>query len=291
MASDGEYKDPLAPTRARILRHGRCANHKWSAEEDALLKEIISKQENPEWPEIGKMFRNKTVHQIIDRWARVLDPALVKGSWTFEEDAMIVKWVEEHGPKEWAVLAELLPGRISKQCRERWHNHLSPTVRKSDWTQEEDEILIQWQKQWGNKWSRIAALLPGRTDNAVKNRWNSSLKRRLEHVESGGAGAAKKVRRIGRCSRANVVTEEPKEVFMYAEIDFSPGSSRELDSSPVVSAFTTVLSPGMRWRVWDPGDIDMEADLDTYLFSGADEFCLDSEHGENLSTSVFESLN
>ena len=90
---------------------------------------------------------------------------------------MLRSLVEKHGPKKWSTIASHINGRIGKQCRERWLNHLSPDVSKDVWTEEEDEILINAQFQMGNKWSFISKLLPGRSENAVKNRYNSIASR------------------------------------------------------------------------------------------------------------------
>ena len=74
----------------------------------------------------------------------------------------------------------MLPGRIGKQCRERWHNHLDPSIDRSAFSEEEDSKIIGLVKQFGPKWAKISKALPGRTDNGIKNRWNATLKRRIE---------------------------------------------------------------------------------------------------------------
>eukprot|EP00658_Telonema_sp_P-2_P044678 TRINITY_DN3256_c0_g1_i1.p1 TRINITY_DN3256_c0_g1~~TRINITY_DN3256_c0_g1_i1.p1 ORF type:complete len:316 (-),score=59.94 TRINITY_DN3256_c0_g1_i1:353-1222(-) len=109
--------------------------------------------------------------------------------WSEETDRLIINLVEKYGAKHWSQIAAHVPGRSGKQCRERWQHHLCPDIKKEPWSQEEDMILIVAHRTYGNKWAQIAKLLPGRTDNGIKNRWNTTLRRRLTQ-----AGATKRLK-------------------------------------------------------------------------------------------------
>ena len=113
-----------------------------------------------------------------------------KRAWTEDEDKMLMETVEKFGAQRWSVIASHLVGRVGKQCRERWFNHLCPEVKKGEWTEEEDRLIAEGVSELGTKWSEIVKRLPGRTDNAIKNRYNSNQRRQLRMQRRAEAVAA-----------------------------------------------------------------------------------------------------
>ena len=95
----------------------------------------------------------------------------------------MISLVEQNGASKWNYISSFLPGRIGKQCRERWCNHLSPCINKSPWSEEEEMLLLMLHHKYGNKWSLISQVLTGRTDNTIKNHWNSAMKKKVDVIE------------------------------------------------------------------------------------------------------------
>ena len=176
---------------------------KWTKEQDSELVRLVSiykveqiekvhkelnlfiekqKETTPE-DQQSVYCQTKTEVECMDRWLMLRNNTedgtvkQIKGNWTPEEDMILKKKVAEYGLKKWKEIATFLPGRIGKQCRERWYNNVDPNLNKEKWTIAEDLQLMELHKQYGNKWVQIQKMMPGRIDNDIKNRFNASLRK------------------------------------------------------------------------------------------------------------------
>ncbi|KAH7683972.1 Transcription factor Myb domain-containing protein [Dioscorea alata] len=111
------------------------------------------------------------------------DQTVKKGPWTPEEDIILASYIQEHGPRSWrSVPANTGLLRCSKSCRLRWTNYLRPGIKRGNFTDQEEKLIIHLQALLGNRWAAIAAHLPQRTDNDIKNHWNTHLKKKLSNM-------------------------------------------------------------------------------------------------------------
>ncbi|OQS00914.1 myb-like DNA-binding protein [Achlya hypogyna] len=144
---------------------------RWTREQDEQLKSGIEKYGTKNWKAIASMVPGRNHAQCLQRWNKVLKPGLVKGHWSFDEDDALIKLVRNATTINWADISKQVPGRTAKQCRERWKNHLDPTINKGPYKSDEDLVLMNAYQELGNRWTQIAELLPGRTEDSVKMRW------------------------------------------------------------------------------------------------------------------------
>jgi hypothetical protein len=174
--------EPIAPPR------------RWTTDEDELLRSAVLAYKGRNWKLIAEKVPGRSHVQCLQRWRKALDPVVVKGPWTEEEDVRLMLAVAEN-PRNWGIVSRHIQGRTAKQCRERYHNHLDPTISKHPWSKSEDDVLISNQRTIGNRWAEISKLLPGRTENSVKLRWKS-LRRLAKRLNNGNdiAEAAQRAR-------------------------------------------------------------------------------------------------
>ncbi|EAX96844.1 Myb-like DNA-binding domain containing protein [Trichomonas vaginalis G3] len=227
----------LAPTRTRQKTSFPSRATKWSQAEDDALIAIVQDHQKVNWIEVAKRFPGKTPQQVSERWNKVVNPDLVKGSWTRQEDELIIDFVTRYGTKNWTKLAALLPGRIGKQCRERWRNHLDPSNNHGAWTEEEDAKLLELHAQFGNQWVKIASMMPGRSDNSIKNRWNSTLKKISPDQVS-----------IVKCQHSTPVTDiqnviAPPQTPSSVNYDFPKPNIDEQIPEPSLDQMSTGMTP------------------------------------------------
>jgi len=168
---------------------------KWTPPEDDCLREAVKRYGARNWRAIAAMVPGRTHTQCLQHWSKVLKPGLVKGNWSKDEDAQLSHLVKSFAPEfmqpdfdqynrerefavtanaaqtaDWTYISNHIPGRTTKQCRERWFHHLDPSLKHGPFDEKEDEILMAEWEIIGSKWSLIASKLRGRTADAVKIR-------------------------------------------------------------------------------------------------------------------------
>ncbi|ETW09791.1 hypothetical protein H310_00271 [Aphanomyces invadans] len=145
---------------------------KWTLAEDTALRAAVEQNGNENWKAIAELVPGRNHSQCLQRWNKVLKPGLIKGTWSPDEDALLRHQIQIHGDQDaWVRVAEGVPGRTTKQCRERWRNHLAPSINRTQFTLAELALLEFVYNKIGNRWTLVAKLLPGRAEDDIKKKW------------------------------------------------------------------------------------------------------------------------
>jgi len=172
---------------------------KWTKEEDEELLNAVNIYGTKNWKLVAKAVFGRNQVQCLHRWTKILQPGLTKGPWSIEEDRKLMQWVKKEGPNKWTSCAEYIKGRSGKQCRERWLNTLNPEVKKGNWEPEEDYMIFKLFQQFGSQWSKINLYFQNRTENSIKNRFYSTLRRiaaqnRKENTNTNETSTSSKIK-------------------------------------------------------------------------------------------------
>lgn len=149
--------------------------NKWSEQEYTTLISLV-RQNGEDWNKISTKLDNKTAKQCMQKFKNSQRSAK-KGNWTSQEDDLLFLWVDQHGPTKWTECSKEIKGRCGKQCRERWVNILNPNVKKGNWSDHEQDVIFNNLSTYNTSWSAMSHILPGRTENSIKNYFYSSVRR------------------------------------------------------------------------------------------------------------------
>ena len=163
-------------TNKKKLKIRKKQSKKWTPEEDKLLTNLISFQNITNFAEISKRIPRHPANQCRLRWFKI-KKGLKRGQWSIYEDKLLKEWVQKIGPKKWELCGKFICGRSGKQCREHWSNCLNPELIKGEWTTEEDFLIMYFYEKCKGSWTKIIHLFKGRTENSIKNRFFSQLRK------------------------------------------------------------------------------------------------------------------
>ncbi|GKV09855.1 hypothetical protein SLEP1_g21294 [Rubroshorea leprosula] len=148
---------------------------------------------------------------------------LNRGAWTSMEDKILTEYIRAHGDGQWRDLPTRAGlKRCGKSCRLRWLNYLRPDIKRGNITHDEEELIIRLHRLLGNRWSLIAGRLPGRTDNEIKNYWNTKISRKMQLAAINIRGQN---HRSTTCKSLNQSQKQPNPTVKPSSLDFSKNST------------------------------------------------------------------
>ena len=183
----------------------------WTKEEDEVLLSQAEKHGYRHWKKIAAALQNRSSIQCSARYKRIR-PGLVKGNWAKEEDDMVLELVGKFG-KNWSLISKYLPSRTGKQIRDRFLNTLDSNINRDKFSSEEDQKIIELYLQHGTKWSNIAKFFEKRTGDMIKNRFYSTLRKKVHGYVRFKKSANRKIRRLRRIRSRNSSRNSTKNLF------------------------------------------------------------------------------
>ncbi|XP_077234821.1 transcription factor MYB3-like [Tasmannia lanceolata] len=210
-----------------------------------------------------------------------------KGAWTAEEDQKLSDYVKKNGDKKWRSLPiKAGLNRCGKSCRLRWLNYLRPGIKRGNISEEEEDLIIRLHNLLGNRWSIIAGRLPGRTDNEIKNHWNSHLSKKQLTIDQLN-------HKLNHNFESNCVREEPKANWIerfQPNDEYRGSENTQLGCGPSSELLEESQSIDKDFDIAKFFDFSLMSDLPESDPNGSNEFTIQENifHGQDVSHSVLK---
>ncbi|KAB5593425.1 Myb-like DNA-binding domain containing protein [Ceratobasidium theobromae] len=248
----GQREDAAGSSKSRA--RDKATGHSWTEEEDKYLLEGIQRHGMGNWPEVALHLNSamggkpnyvpRTPNQCSFRYTKSLCPTIKKGKWTKEEDEALRRGVTAFG-RTWTKVQEYVQGRTDAQCRERWSNMLDPSLKTGPWDEEEDKILLDAASR-KLPWSKIAALLPGRTDSRMLIKREQEQRRESTPPSTKDDVQTRGKKRKATQKPQSIVDESGLESTLVASID--EGTTPNTDTLPAADNIAHDSSPKAKSR-------------------------------------------
>ncbi|KAG0746597.1 hypothetical protein G6F57_008400 [Rhizopus arrhizus] len=209
---------------------------KWTQQEDVRLTRAVKLLGDCNWQQIAAAIGGRTGQQCLQRWSKSIDPSIRRQRWQADEDEALKRAARLYGVGNWRLIQRLVPGRTDMQCRERWVNALDDSVRHGPFTEEEKEQVKALVEKHGPKWSYLATLMSGRTDNQIMKTYKAiklqeerqqKSARKKDGVESVSSKIQKKVTAVPKDSLPKKKRLIPKRTKKPERLDEQQGKSKE----------------------------------------------------------------